>query len=998
MTEESLFAAALEQPAADRQRFLEQACGADTALLGRLRVLLAAHEKAAGVLDRPDATAAHARPEDAVGVVLAGRYKLLEEIGAGGMGTVWMAEQREPVKRLVALKLIKAGMDSQAVLARFEQERQALALMDHPNIAKVLDGGTTERGRPYFVMELVKGLPLTEYCDDRRLSVPERLQLFAQVCAAVQHAHQKGILHRDLKPSNILVTEHDGRPVPKVIDFGLAKALAAAGALTERTLHTAYGTVVGTPLYMSPEQVGINALDVDTRADVYALGVILYELLTGTTPVEKGRFKEAAWEEVKRVIREEEPPRPSLRLSSSEALATLAARRQVEPAQLSRLVRGELDWIVLKALEKDRNRRYETAVGLALDVQRHLAGEVVLAAPPSAGYRLKKFLRKHRGPVTAAALVLLTLLVGIAGTSLGLWRALGAEEEAVGEARRAQSAEQLATHRLTALNKANQETEQALGTTRRAQADTEQALKESEAARAATEDARKRTRAALDTLTDEVVETLLGKQPRLDDGQIHFLRKVQKLHEEFARSRGDTPAAWHDQAWGFAHVARISHMLGELEEAEQAARAAEKLLPGLAKALGEDVGLRELRAAVRDVLAGILSRRPGNAREAEALYRLVIEDEEYLVTKHPDVVRYRHNLGANLLNLGNRLERDPKRQAERESLYRRAQAVLEPLTHHQSQLYLSSCYNNLGTIHSQRFDLEGAEAQYNKALAIRQRLVKERPNNPECLSYLANTHGNLASLMAARNRPDEVERHLRGAVQAQEKVVALFPGVPQYRLRQSFGAIQLAKFLLARKAPDQALAEFDRALTAAYPTSIPAEMEAAFQVLHREGHLGKATALGQLGKHAEAVPEWERLLKLMPRGEAAADVRIRRGLSLVAAGRTAEAVKAADEGVQETAGSPGKKAGVNLYNAACVYSLASGKEEQKKDEYARRAVELLKRAAQAGYRNVEHVKKDPDLDPLREREDFKMFLQSLSQSTRRAVPVDVASHRRRAEP
>jgi serine/threonine protein kinase len=418
MTEESQFAAALEQPPAERARFLEQACGADAALLHRLRILLAVHDRAAGVLDRPEATAEHARPEDEVGAILAGRYKLLEEIGAGGMGTVWMAEQREPVRRLAALKVIKAGMDSKAVLARFEQERQALALMDHPNIAKVLDGGTTERGRPFFVMELVKGLPLTEYCDDRRLSVAERLQLFAQVCAAVQHAHQKGILHRDLKPSNVLVTEHDGRPVPKVIDFGLAKALGTAGALTERTLHTVYGTVVGTPLYMSPEQVGINALDVDTRADVYALGVILYELLTGTTPVEKGRFKEAAWEEVKRVIREEEPPRPSLRLSSSEALPNLAARRQAEPAQLSRLVRGELDWIVLKTLEKDRNRRYETANGLAMDVQRHLAGEVVLAAPPSAAYRLRKFLRKRRGPVLAAALVLFALLAGIVPSTI----------------------------------------------------------------------------------------------------------------------------------------------------------------------------------------------------------------------------------------------------------------------------------------------------------------------------------------------------------------------------------------------------------------------------------------------------------------------------------------------------------------------------------------------------------------------------------------------------
>src|SRR5437868_7053957 len=311
-------------------------------------------------------------------------------------------------------------MDSQQVLARFEAERQALAMMDHPNIAKVFDAGAAPDGRPFFVMELVKGVPITKYCDDHHLTPRQRLELFVPVCRAIQHAHQKGIIHRDLKPSNILVTEHDGRPVPKVIDFGLAKALNAAGTLTDRTLHTAYGTVVGTPLYMAPEQVGINALDVDTRSDVYALGVVLYELLTGTTPLEKKRFKEAAWDEIRRVIREEEPPRPSTRLSTSNALASLAAQRQTEPAKLSRLVRGELDWIVLKALEKDRNRRYETANGLAMDVQRHLADEPVLACPPSAGYRLRKFVRKHRGPVAAAAALLAALAVGILCTAAGL--------------------------------------------------------------------------------------------------------------------------------------------------------------------------------------------------------------------------------------------------------------------------------------------------------------------------------------------------------------------------------------------------------------------------------------------------------------------------------------------------------------------------------------------------------------------------------------------------
>src|SRR5262245_43483398 len=423
----SLFLAAVERAPAERVAFLDEACAGDAALRQRVDALLRAHDEPGASLSEakpdPDATATHRPASPLLGTTLAGRYKLLEEIGDGGMGSVWMAEQREPVKRLVAVKLIKAGMDSKSVLARFEAERQALALMDHPNIAKVHDGGTTPDGRPFFVMELVKGLPLTEYCDARRLSVRDRLDLFVQICSAVQHAHQKAVIHRDIKPSNILITEHDGKPVPKVIDFGLAKALNATTLLTDRTLHTAYGTVVGTPLYMAPEQVGINALDVDTRTDVYALGVILYEMLVGSTPLEKARFKEAAWEEVKRLIREVEQPRPSTRLSSSGSLPTLAANRGTESAKLTRLVRGELDWIVMKALEKDRSRRYETANAFALDVQRYLADEPVLACPPGAAYRLRKFARRNKGPVLAAGLVALALVAGIVGTTWGLLRA-----------------------------------------------------------------------------------------------------------------------------------------------------------------------------------------------------------------------------------------------------------------------------------------------------------------------------------------------------------------------------------------------------------------------------------------------------------------------------------------------------------------------------------------------------------------------------------------------
>jgi tetratricopeptide (TPR) repeat protein len=347
------------------------------------------------------------------------------------MGTVWMAEQREPVQRLVALKIIKAGMDSRQVLARFEAERQALALMDHPNIARVFDGGTTAGGRPYFVMELVKGVPITRYCDEHRLTPDERLELFLPVCQAIQHAHQKGIIHRDVKPANVLVAPYDGRPVPKVIDFGVAKATGQR--LTERTLFTGFGAVVGTLEYMSPEQAELNNQDIDTRSDIYALGVLLYELLTGTTPLSRERLKQVAFTDVLRLIREEEPPRPSTRLTDSkETLAGVAAVRHTEPARLVKTVRGELDWIVMKALEKDRNRRYETANGLGMDVQHYLADEPVQACPPTVGYRLRKLFRRNKGPMLAAGLVLLALVVGIIGTT---WALVREADRAEGERR-----------------------------------------------------------------------------------------------------------------------------------------------------------------------------------------------------------------------------------------------------------------------------------------------------------------------------------------------------------------------------------------------------------------------------------------------------------------------------------------------------------------------------------------------------------------------------------
>jgi len=369
-----------------------------------------------------------------------GRYKLLEQIGEGGFGVVYMAEQVEPVHRRVALKIIKAGMDTKAVVARFEAERQAAALMDHPNIARVLDGGVTQAGRPYFVMELVRGLAITEFCDQRSLDTTERLKLFIQVCKAVQHAHQKGIIHRDLKPSNILVTLHDGEPVPKIIDFGVAKALGQR--LTEKTLFTGFMHMVGTPAYMSPEQAELSGLDIDTRSDIYSLGVLLYELLTGTTPFDPDTVRNAAIDEVRRMIRETEPERPSNRLETlGEQLTDVAEHRQVEAPKLVHLVRGDLDWIVMMCLEKDRKRRYETANGLAMDVQRYLDNEPVVARPRSRLYELHKTVRRHKFGFAAAAALVFVLALGAVVSATQAVRALRAEQGAAEERDHALAAE-----------------------------------------------------------------------------------------------------------------------------------------------------------------------------------------------------------------------------------------------------------------------------------------------------------------------------------------------------------------------------------------------------------------------------------------------------------------------------------------------------------------------------------------------------------------------------
>jgi eukaryotic-like serine/threonine-protein kinase len=457
ISEREIFEQALEiESPSEREVFVKEACSTDQTLRERVDRLLVAEAALEHFLPPSPEASTLPLPElsiDEEAGTLIGRYKLLEKIGEGGWGVVYMAEQSEPMSRRVALKIVRLGMDSKQVIARFEVERQALAMMNHQNIAKVLDAGTTETGRPYFVMELVRGISITQYCDENKLSTPQRLELFIDVCYAVQHAHQKGIIHRDIKPSNILVTMHDHKAVPKIIDFGIAKATQQK--LTNKTLFTQFQQFIGTPAYMSPEQTQMSGLDLDTRTDIYSLGVLLYELLTGKTPIDAAELSKADYDEMRRRIREEDPMLPSTQLSSMnvEEMTTVAKRRHVEPTRLNRLVKGELDWIVMKAIEKDRSRRYDTATEFALDVRRYLDLEPVKAVAPSKLYQMRKMVRRHRGAFAAAAVIVVCLITGISVSSCQAVRAIRAEAFADEAATTARLARQVAEENAAEANR-----------------------------------------------------------------------------------------------------------------------------------------------------------------------------------------------------------------------------------------------------------------------------------------------------------------------------------------------------------------------------------------------------------------------------------------------------------------------------------------------------------------------------------------------------------------
>ena len=810
----AIFLAAIEDHEPEQwPDFLERACGGDAGLRAEVEKLLEAraslgsfHEapRLAGTLDDPITE----RPGSMIGP-----YKLLEQIGQGGFGVVFMAEQQHPVRRKVALKVLKPGMDTRQVVARFEAERQALALMDHPNIAHILDGGETASGRPYFVMELVRGIPVTEFCDQNRLPVNERLRLFIDVCEAVQHAHQKGIIHRDLKPTNVLVTMHDDKPVAKVIDFGIAKATGPQ--LTEKTLFTNFAQMIGTPLYMSPEQAQMSGLDVDTRTDIYSLGVMLYELLTGTTPFDKARLKTAGYDEVRRILREEEPAKPSTRVSTLAKAGTLQSMaRRSDPRRLSQLFRGELDWIVMKCLEKDRNRRYATANGLAADLRRFLADEPVHACPPSAGYRLRKFARRYRGPLRVAVVVLTALVLG---TVVSVWQAV-----------RATLAE------------------------RRTQAERDRA-----------EASSKTAREAVDGLYTKVSQDPRLKAHGLERFRKELLQKAQVFYARFVDEQSDVPSVRHDLGMAHLRLAEISRELGDLGSAENSAAKAVGILGELAAAHPDEAAYRRDLAAGHAV-RGLIHNHAGNLERAVADYRQALDIQEELAAGRWDAVEYPYALAKTCSALSLLFTR-MDRADDAVKMSRQAQEILGNLMagspKRPEYLALSAeTQLNLGqklTVNGRRSE---AEPVLKGARAIYERMLRDESTAlPETWKSLALCHAFLGMCYGHDpTRLETAEAETQRALGIFEKLSREHEDVVEYAYGVGRCYSELGRISDAAGQVDESLKRYDKAIVLMEAAEKKGYGAAPINI--RYARIGRAGALSRRD-HAQAAEAAEALAR-----------------------------------------------------------------------------------------------------------------------------------------
>jgi serine/threonine protein kinase/tetratricopeptide (TPR) repeat protein len=1011
-----IFLTIVEKPPSEWEARLDEACG-NVELRRQLAPLLKAHAAGEGILDQAidngaacngAPTGLYPPPTECPGAVI-GQYKLLEQIGEGGFGVVFMAEQQQPVRRKVALKVLKPGMDTHQVIARFEAERQALALMDHPNIAKVLEGGQTGSGRPYFVMDLVKGLPITEYCDQNQLAPNERLELFVYVCQAVQHAHQKGIIHRDIKPSNVLVTMQDGAPLVKVIDFGIAKALGQQ--LTDKTLFTGFAQLIGTPLYMSPEQAALSNVDVDTRSDIYSLGVLLYELLTGTTPFDKERLKEADFDEIRRIIREEEPAKPSTRISTlGQAATTVTANRKSDFKKLSRMLRGEADWIVMKALDKDRNRRYETASAFAADVQRYLHDEPVQACPPSARYRLRKFLRRNQSAVIAAALVLLTLLVGIAGTTFGLVRAENRRFEAELAGKREENQRKVAEHNAELAQNNEHEAKERETETAAVLSFVQNKVfvagrpKDQEGGLGHDVKLADAVKAAL-----RFVEKSFPKQPLIEarlrmtiGASFGYLGEAKTAIEQcqlaralYTRHRGpnhpETFDSMNNLANAYAYAGRTQEALKLREETLQLQK--DKLGPNhpdtligmhnlsisytvvgrtqqAMKLCEETLRLRKDSFGLNhpDTLGSMHTLANAYAAAGRTQEALKLREETLQLQKavlgpeHPDTLHSMNNLALSCADAG----RTQEATKLREETLPLMKVVLGP-DHHDTL----KAMNNLAISHADGGRIQEALELFKETLRLKKdKLGLDHPETLESMSNLANCCGQAGRVADALSL-------LKDALARWQRRVAADPGntVEESYLAWTHGLLGEAEEVHYRYP----------AAAQAYATS-----SAMFDKLDQAGALKTLFFRGRMEfyrkrlalcrKAEQAVQDLDFALR-QPAAEVPMllDLRLRYLLKeqeLPAALETAGKMK-------ERAGDKAER----LYDAACLYALCAGAAKNstallpkgpRGEELADEAMRLLKQAVAKGFKSTVHLKADPDLVPLRGREDFQKLLAELT--------------------
>ncbi len=740
--EKELLLATIDLPTLERDAYLEQACQGSSALKARVQELLRQVESQDSFMAAPALDLAATTSLDVFQRgTLIDRYRLMEQVGEGGMGVVFVAEQTEPVRRKVALKVIKPGMDSKAVIARFEVERQALALMDHPNIARVLDGGTTAERLPYFVMELVRGLPITTYCDQAKATIAERLHLFIDVCCAVQHAHQKGVIHRDLKPSNILVTLHDGKPVVKVIDFGVAKALHQP--LTQHTLYTAFNQVVGTPLYMSPEQMELSGLDIDTRTDVYSLGILLYELLAGTTPFDRERLLRSGFDELRRIIREEDPPRPSLRVTTmpQAELSTVTERRGIDERTLKRSMESELDWIVLKALEKDRRRRYASVADFGADVTRFLRNEMVEACPPSLIYSLKKRVLKHRFAFAISVAVLMSLCAGLVTTSWQWRRALAAEAKTA-------EANALANQRADLANRRLEMAEN-----------------------------------AIEVMYAEFAKEWLGRQSGVSQRQREFLNKAvasfQQLAEENPEDATPRPGAIRANL----RSGQLLRELGDYETALERLANANAMAIRASDARPESIELRLLIVQCRVTMAAI-SRNRGehtqNIEHADAAMQILNE----LSARQGLSAEHQEEIAKGFANcaLGYASEKSRMKEAEMAAAQgvRVARELLR--SNPDNVMYMSRLANCLSAKGQQALwwgqDNEACEQAYAESIALKKRLSELAPDLHEAVVSLPSTLQNYGVVLNRLKRTEEARQNVTERLQLLRELVIRFPDRP----------------------------------------------------------------------------------------------------------------------------------------------------------------------------------------------------------------------------